>query len=141
MNDKNLETVHYLLGKYWLEPDFDCDDWHKIKLKLIAKKGDLSLPKNWRPIALLDVFSKLLSSIIAHRMGGHLKLVGLKEQSGFMPSHGCVDATATLKATHQSMKDSNQDAYILFVDLVKTFDSVNREILWQILCQSHALRA
>jgi hypothetical protein len=79
MNDKNLETVHYLLGKYWLEPDFDCDDWHKIKLKLIAKKGDLSLPKNWRPIALLDVFSKLLSSIIAQRMGGHLKLVGLKE--------------------------------------------------------------
>jgi hypothetical protein len=135
MNDKNLETVHYLLGRYWLEPDFDCDDWHKIKLKLIAKKGDLSLPKNWRPIALLDVFSKLLSSIIAQRLGGHLKLVGLKEQSGFMPSHGCVDATATLKATLQSMKDSNQDAYVLFVDLVKAFDSVNREMLWQILAK------
>jgi hypothetical protein len=118
-----------------LEPDFDCDEWHEVKLKLVAKKGDLTLPKNWRPIDLLDVLSKLLSSIITARLGGHLKDVGLKKQSGFMPSHGCVDATATLKMALQSMKDSNQDAYIIFVDLVKAFDSVNREMLWQILAK------
>ena len=76
-----------------------------------------------------------MSSIIATRLGDHLKKVGLPEQSGFMPSHGCVDATATLKATLQSMKDRNHDAYVLFVDLMKAFDSVNREMLWQILAK------
>jgi hypothetical protein len=33
------------------------------------------------------------------------------------------------------MKDSNQDAYVLFVDLEKAFDSINREMLWQILAK------
>jgi hypothetical protein len=107
-------------------PEFDCDDWRKVNLKLIEKK-------NWRLIALRDVLSKLLSSIVTQRLGGHLKHVGLKEQSRFMHSHGCVDATASLKTTLQSMTDSNQDAYVIFVDLVKVFDSVNREMLWQIL--------
>lgn len=36
------------------------------------------------------------------RLGTHLQSVGLAEQSGFMPSHGCVDATATLKIALQA---------------------------------------
>jgi Holliday junction resolvasome RuvABC ATP-dependent DNA helicase subunit len=52
-----------------------------------------------------------------------------------MPSHGCVDATATLKTALQSLKDCHQDAYVLFVDLVKAFDSVILEMLWQIVAK------
>jgi hypothetical protein len=36
-----------------------------------------------------------------------------------MSSHGCVDATATLKIALQNLKDSNQEACVLFVDFEK----------------------
>jgi hypothetical protein len=46
-----------------------------------------------------------------------------------MSSRGCVDAATTLKIALQSLKDRNQEAYDLFVDVVKAFDSVNREMM------------
>jgi hypothetical protein len=44
--------------------EYDIEDWHSVTLKLLPKKGDLSLPKNYHPISLLDVLSKILSSIL-----------------------------------------------------------------------------
>ena len=35
----------------------------------------------------------------------------------------------------QTLREHNQDAHILFVDLVKAYDTVNRELLWQILAR------
>jgi hypothetical protein len=43
------------------------------------------------------------------------------------------DATATLKMTFQNLRAVNQDSFVLFVGIVKAFDSVNREMLWKIL--------
>ena len=50
-----------------------------------------------------------------------------------MKNRGCADATSTLKITLQNLQAANQDTYVLFVDIVKAFDSVNREMLWKIL--------
>jgi hypothetical protein len=75
------------------------------------------------------VLSKFLSSIISARLGLHLNILGRADQSGCMPSYGCVDAAATLKIALQSLKDSKQDAYVPFVDLVKDFDSFSREVM------------
>ena len=44
-----------------------------------------------------------------------------------------VYATSTLKITLQNLQAANQDTYVFFVDIVKAFDSVNREMLWKIL--------
>lgn len=54
-------------------------------------------------------------------------------QNGFLPKRGCADAQATLKMALQTSREHGQDTYILFVDLVKTFDSVNRKMLEEIL--------
>ena len=98
-------------------------------LKLLAKKGDLSLPKNWRPIALLDVLSKILSLIIQTRLDEYLVSgVRIQDQNGFSSKRGYVDRDMTLKVTLQNLKAAGQEAFTLFVDLVKDFDSVNREM-------------
>jgi len=125
--------VYTMISQYWLDPNYEVDDWHKVDLVLLKKTGDPTQPKNYRPIALLDVLAKVISSIIAKRLDGHLHRVGLQEQAGFTSQRGCVDATATLKIALQNLHVANQDAYVLFVDLVKAFDSVNREMLWKIL--------
>ncbi len=35
--------------------------------------------------------------------------------------------------TLQDLRAAHQDTLVLFVDIVKAFDSVNREMLWKIL--------
>jgi hypothetical protein len=94
INDKNLEVVN------------------------LVEKTDPDSPQNWSPIALLGALLKILSSIITTCS------VGLEGQSGFMSSRGCIDATATLKIAVQSLIDRNQEAYVMFVNLEKAFDSV-----------------
>ena len=124
------KTSHRFLTS---DPTYDIPDWHNVTLKLLPKKGDLSLPKNYCHISLLDVLSKVLSSILISRMSKHLEKHSLKEQAGFMKARGCADATSTLKITLQNLKAADQDMYILFIDIVKVFDSVNRKMLWKIL--------
>ena len=50
-----------------------------------------------------------------------------------MKVRGCADATSMLKITLQNLHTADQDAYVLSVDIIKAFDSVNREMLWKIL--------
>ena len=40
-----------------------------------------------------------------------------------------------LKVALQNLSESGQEAYVLFVDIIKAFDTVNREMLWQILAR------
>jgi hypothetical protein len=45
----------------------------------------------------------------------------------------CADATFTLKTALQTLREHDQESWVLFVDLVKAYDTVNREMLWKIL--------
>ena len=73
--------------------------------------------------------------MMANRFNTHITKIGLQEQAGFMSNRGCVDATAALKITLQNLTATGQEAFVLFVDIVKAFDSVNREMLWTILAK------
>jgi hypothetical protein len=58
-----------------------------------------------------------------------LKGFGIEER----PDKGCADATFTLKTALQTLREHDQESWVLFVDLVKAYDTVNREMLWKIL--------
>ena len=127
LDNKNLLQVLNILNFYTSDPNYDIPEWHNVTLKILPKKGDISLPKkNYCPISLLDALSKVLSSILVSWMNKHLEKYSLKEQAGFIKARGCADATSTLNA-------ADQDTFVLFVDIVKAFESVNREMLWKIL--------
>ena len=55
----------------------------------------LSLCKNWRGICLLDVCSKLLSSILARRLQTIMEEFGMDAQTGFRPDRGTIDELFT----------------------------------------------
>ena len=57
----------------------------------------------------------------------------MDEQCGSLFGKGCVDTTFTLKKALQQIREQGQDTHVLFIDLVKVYDSVNRELLWKIL--------
>mmetsp|Transcript_2199 Transcript_2199/g.3496 ORF Transcript_2199/g.3496 Transcript_2199/m.3496 type:complete len:103 (-) Transcript_2199:88-396(-) len=98
-----------------------------------SKKRDLKLPKNYRGICLIDVASKVVSLIIAESCQSVLKMNGIDEQNGFLHKKGCLDASFSLKLALQTRKKFGLDSWVVFVDLVKAFDTVNRDILVKIL--------
>ena len=56
-----------------------------------------------------------------------------QRQNGFMMHRGCTDAVFCLKVALQKRKEHMQDSWVLFIDLVKAFDTVNRTALIAIL--------
>ena len=86
-----------------------------------------------RGIALGDIAAKLISSIIATRLTKHIATFSMDEQCGSLFGKGCADAKFTLKSSLQTLREHQHEAHVLFVDLVKAYDSVNRELLWKIL--------
>ena len=115
-------------GRYFL-PDI----FHQIKLKLLPKKGHLSDPNKWRGIALLDICSKIISSIIANRFEKHYRTFANEAQCGSLQKKGCADANFSVNLSLQTIREHGESTYCIFVDLIKAYDTVNRELLWKIL--------
>jgi hypothetical protein len=134
LSGRGKNCFYQLIQEFWNKPAFNPEEWHQIVLSILPKSGDLSNPNKWRGIALGDIASKCISSILAKRLTDHLKAFGIDEQCA-MPTKGCRDATSTLKLALQTLREHNTEAYVLFVDLVKAYDTVNRELLWQVLAK------
>ena len=108
-------------------------EWDVAKLVLLQKKGDLSLCKNWRGICLLDVASKIFSSLLVRRMQIVMEEEGMEEQAGFRQLRGTIYGLYATSVGLQKRKEHNLETWALFIDLVKAFDSVPREALFAVL--------
>ena len=110
-------------------------EWVTMRLKMLPKKGDLQDLNNWRGIMLLDAASKLVSMIIANRLDRVLKEEGLEAQNGFTGGRGCSDGSFSLRQALKRRREHGLESWVLFVDLVKAFDSVPRDVLWAVLAK------
>lgn len=78
------------------------------------------------------VASKVLSSVLVSRLRVVYENIGLEEQCGFRPERGCADGTDStgtfnvLRAIIQLRKSNGEEAYGLFIDLIKVFDFISR---------------
>jgi hypothetical protein len=108
-------------------------EWSTAKGVLIPKGGDASLCKNQRLICLLDVSSKVLSKIIVRRLQPLLDKIGLEEQNGFTRKRGTADGIFSTYMALLKRKEHGLSTYVLFLDLVKAFDTVPREALFMVL--------
>jgi hypothetical protein len=135
LQGRPLAVFMKLIALFWQNSQFNPVDWQQIKLSILPKKGDLADPNKWRGIALGDIAAKCISSIIASRLTKYLSEFGIDEQCGSLFGKGCADATFTLKTALQTLREHNHEAHVLFVDLVKAYDTVNRELLWKILAR------
>ena len=59
LNNDNLNNLLYFFNRYWLE-ETDFDEWHKGQIVPLPKSGDLSDPKKWRSVTLMDIVEKYL---------------------------------------------------------------------------------
>ena len=52
------------------------------------------------------------------------------EQRGFRSGRWCVDQIFTLKQIGEEAREKKRKGYVVFIDLEKAYDRVNREALW-----------
>ena len=67
--------------------------------------------------------------MIANRLTQYLAKFGADKQCGSMFNKGCADTTFAVKSALQILHEHNTEVFALFIDLVKAYDSVNRDLL------------
>ena len=78
-----------------------------------------------RDIILLDICSKIISLIIANRLGDYFTKIGSKNQYGSIKQKGCQDANFVVTLSLQTLREHGQSVHAIFVDLVKAYKTVN----------------
>ena len=103
-DDAAVLLLTELLNKVWEQKQIP-DNWRLASVVSIFKKGDTSMPENYRPISLLVVGYKVLASILIDRLkrGGSEDRIR-KSQYGFRAGRGTGDALFLARR----MIDANQ---------------------------------
>ena len=101
------------------------------KLKAIFKKGSKIDPKNYRPISLLPLLSKIFEKVIYSQTTSFLEdnNILFTHQSGFRPKHSTESCLNHLCDRIIEGCDSGCHTGLILIDLQKAFDTINHEIL------------
>jgi hypothetical protein len=132
MNTGTQRLVHGYVTAFF-EGDADYEGWHTSQCVPVPKSGNLSDPNKWRGVMLMDVSSKIFSSVMNGRAFRLLELHGTRFQFGGTPTLGCQDGLFTLKTLLNTHKNHNLPSFVTFVDLVKAYDTANHDLLLKIL--------
>ena len=108
----------------------------------IPKKGDKTLPSNYRQIALLGNISKIQERIAFKNLYNYLRDNNLlyKYQSGFLPHHSTVFQLIEMYHNICQSFDNHQFSCMVFFDISKAFDRVWHKDLIYKLKQHMVLR-
>ena len=98
-----------------------------------SKKGDLTIPTNYRGISLLPIAAKIYNKLILNRLRPKLEPILRKNQNGVRPGRSTLGQILTLCRIIEEITFCNKTAALIFVDFSKAFDSVNREKMFEIL--------
>lgn len=122
-----FEILKGFVRDFW-DSEMAPDEWVTLQLAVLPKKGDLSDPNNLRGIALMEAAPKLVGMLITGVLNEHIVLPDkdLAYQCGFIPERGCPDGQMPVKLGLQKRHQGDLDSWVLFVDLVKAFDTVDR---------------
>ena len=104
--------------------------WKLSRLKLLFKSGDPLEPKNYRPITVIPVLSKLFSVVLYGRIATMIESKLGEEQFGFRPGRGCSDAVHTLRIVVEKALEWGQELWVAALDVEKAFDRVTHHALF-----------
>ena len=97
----------------------------------IYKNGDKSLISNYRPISLLNTFSKVYETFFLRKLEVFIKKHDIlyDKQFGFQKNRSTQFALVSFLDTITEALDQNAYALSLFIDLSKAFDTLNHSLL------------
>ena len=107
--------------------------WRKSQIIPAPKKGDLSLATFYRGISLLPIAAKIYNKLILNRLLPFVDPLLRNNQNGFRAGRSTLSQILALRRIIEETKFCNLDAVFIFVDFSKAFDSVDRNLMLEIL--------
>ena len=132
VSEDTYQILKEIIVNFW-ETEEVPEDWENCLLKILPKKGDLSEAGNYRGIMLLEIAYKIAANILKKRLIPIEEGLDHETQCGFRPGRGCTDAVFTVKTALKKRREHGLETWVIFLDLVKTFDRVPRAMLWKVL--------
>ena len=124
-----IDMLWDVVGTAWQEGAVP-KEWADAIIVPIPKKGNLRSCDNWRGIALLEVVGKLVARVIQGRLQRVAEAELPDSQCGFRKGRGCSDMTFVVRQLAEKAIEHRTQQFLVFVDLMKAYDSVPREALW-----------
>ena len=124
-----VDALHYLCIKIW-ETCTWPDEWKLQEFVMLYKKGNAKDCGNYRTIALISHASKILLIIILNRMKVKVEEELSDCQAGYRKNRGTIDMLFALQLLIEKITNSKDEAFIIFIDYSKAFDSVNHNQLY-----------
>ena len=108
-------------------------EWKHAKVIPLLKKGDVLEPKNYRPVAILPVVSKILERVIFEQIVEHFNAYGLfhPNHHGFRKHHNTCTALIQMYDGWAEAVDRGQFTGVAMLDMSAAFDMVNHSLLLQ----------
>ena len=115
-----LKTV---ILQFW-DSETVPEEWSIGHPIILPKKGDLSLPKNYRGIMVLETAYKIIAIILHSRLLPIEESLDHELQCGSRPGRGCMDPIFTIKTAIKQRIEHGLESWVLFLKIVDDTDKV-----------------
>jgi len=127
-------TIHDLLKVMWVQAHTP-KTWTESVTVLLPKAGDALLLSNKRPIALANTLYKLWTSLVTVSIGDVAPELTLfsEAQEGFLRYRNTERQIQNLLHVIEDAGLTRKDLYLLYVDFSSAFNTINHDLLLQIM--------
>jgi hypothetical protein len=101
-------------------------------IKLLPKKGDTTMIKNWRPISLLSCFYKVVSKAVNRRLDRVIDKLTSLNQKAYNKKRFIHEAVINTVETIRHCENNNVRGVILSIDQKKAFDSIYHGFIMEV---------
>ena len=126
--DESITVPSKIIFEHSLKENKFPEVWKKANIVPAHKKEDKNLIKNYRPVSLLPIFSKIYERVIYNALVNYFKGNKLftPSQSGFLPGDLCIAQLLSIIHEIQTAFDSNpaDDMSGVIIDISQAFDKV-----------------
>jgi hypothetical protein len=106
-----------------------------VLLYQFTKKGDKIDCNNYCGIPLLSTSYKVLSNILLSRLGSYIDEIIGDHWYGFRRNRSTTDQIFCIHQILEKKWEYNETVHQIFIDFKKAYDSVMREVLYNILIE------
>ena len=132
-----LEILQMILNSAYRE-EVVPDDWQQgVTCPIYKNKGSRQECGQHRGITLLAHIEKIYERILERRIRAQVEDNLGEWQHGFRPGRSTTDLIFALKIHMEKVREWGNSREVVFIDMEKAFDCINRNNLWRALLDEH----
>ena len=121
-----------IIIKFWMN-EIVPNEWNIGRLIFYLRKDIYHCQRITEELYYLKLH--IIAIILHTRLLSIEESLDHKSHCSFRPGRGCIDTIFTTKMALKKRQEHGLESRVLFLDLVKAFNCVPREMLWKILAK------